>query len=58
MKFYKYKKVIKLAYEIINRLDFPNACITYRILLKILKFFKIKIDKILLKIDYVTRKIK
>ena len=51
----------------IKRLDsFPNACIAYRILLTIpvtvasakRSFFKIKINKIIYKIDNVPRKIK
>ena len=50
----------------IKRLEsFPNACITFKILLTIpvtvafrKKFFKIKINKILFKIKYIRRKIK
>ena len=45
--------------------SFPNTCITYRILITIpvtvasaRSFFKIKINKIISKIDNVSRKIK
>ena len=46
--------------------SFPNTCITYRILITIpvtvasarMSFFKIKINKIISKIDNVSRKIK
>ena len=62
-------KIVQLMYKIIYiyMLDyFSNACIAYKILTNNIfyicvcrkKLLKIKIDQILFKIDYVTRKIK